>query len=278
MPTECETANTADGANDETLSQTRCAATSIDPLQAIESDVKLGSVPRKYQSWYPTQTSTDFNIQGGRRACDVTSLTNELQVPDLPQLIDRFLCEQLDGVHEDPNHTCPRFAGRVCVFNRATATFHTPSDPSNDEGVRQEVIRAAPSWLKGMPRYDCIFVNSNNELDGMRGMEIARAICFFSFVYLGITYPCVLVHWFSRISEEPDEDTGMWMVTPDFDHSGNPILAVIHIDCIFRAAHLIPIFGNSFIPDHITHDNSLDNFKGFYVNRFVDHHAFDIAS
>ena len=112
----------------------------------------------------------------------------------------------------------------------------------------------------------------------MRGMEITQAICFFSFMYLGITYPCVLVHWFSRISEEPDEDTGMWMVTPDFDHSGNPILAVIHIDCIFCVAHLIPIFGNSFIPDHITHDNSLDNFKGFYVNRFVDHHAFDIAS
>src|SRR6266702_2488113 len=113
---------------------------SIDPLRAVESDVKLGSVPRKYQSWYPTQTSTDFNIQGGRRACDVTSLTNELQVLNLPQLIDWFLCEQLDGVHEDPNHKCPRFAGHVCVFNCATVTFHTPSDPSNDEGVRQEVI------------------------------------------------------------------------------------------------------------------------------------------
>ncbi|KAH8984532.1 hypothetical protein EDB86DRAFT_2810703, partial [Lactarius hatsudake] len=59
---------------------------------------------------------------------------------------------------------------------------------------------------------------------------------------------------------------------------GDPILAVIHVDCIFHAAHLVPIFRNSYIPDHITHDNSLDNFKGFYVNRFVDHHAFDFAS
>ncbi|KAH9028893.1 hypothetical protein EDB85DRAFT_1969124 [Lactarius pseudohatsudake] len=255
---EREINNHADGVDDETQPQPQ----PIKPLRAEESDVQFGSVPR------------------GRRASDVTKLSNELKVPDLPRLINRFLCEQLDGngVHEDPNHTCPRYAGRVSVFNRAIATFHTPSDPSNDQGMRQEVIRATPSWLKGAPRHDCIFINSNNELNGMRGMEIARAICFFSFVYFGVTYPCVLVHWFSRVSEGPDEDTGMWMVTPDCYRGGDPILAVIHIDCIFRAAHLVPIFGNSFIPDHITHDNSLDSFKGFYVNRFIDHHAFDFAS
>ncbi|KAH9071088.1 hypothetical protein EDB83DRAFT_2221410 [Lactarius deliciosus] len=250
--------NHPNGVDDETQPQPQPI---INRLRAEESDVKLGSAPR------------------GRHASDVASLTDELKVPHLPRLINRFLCGQLDGNgdHEDPNHTCPRYMGRIRVFNRATAMFHTPSDPSNDQGMRHEVIRATPSWLKGKPRYDCIFVNSNNELHGMRGMEIARAIRFFSFVYLGVTYPCVLVHWFSRISEEPDEDTGMWMVTPDFVR-GDPILAVIHVDCIFRAAHLVPIFGNSYIPDHITHDNSLDNFKGFYVNRFVDHHAFDFAS
>ncbi len=109
-------------------------------------------------------------------------------------------------------------------------------------------------------------------------MEVAHAICFFSFRYLGVTYPCALVHWFSHIFEKPDEDTGMWMVTPDFDRSGNPILAVIHIDCIFCAVDLVPIFGSSFVPDDITHNNSLDYVKGFCVNRFIDHHTFDIAS
>jgi hypothetical protein len=249
-------------------------------LRAVDSDVRLGIRPRIYQLPCLTQTSTDLGVSERRRARDVSSLTDELDIPELPQLIIRFLCEQLDdsGAHEDPGHSCPRFAGRVRVFNRATATFHTPSDPSNDEGMRHEVIRAAPSWLKGMPRYDCVYINSDNELIGMRGMEVARAICFFSFVHLNVTYPCALVHWFSRISEEPDEDTGMWMVSPDFDVSGKPILAVVHIDCIFRAAHLIPIFGDSFVPEHITVDNSLDHFKGFYANRFVDHHAFDIAS
>jgi hypothetical protein len=144
--------------------------------------------------------------------------------------------------------------------------------------MRKEVIQAAPSWFNGMPRYNCVFVNSNNELNGMRGMEVARTLCFFSFRYLGVTYSCAVVQWFSHISEEPDEDTGMWMVTPDFHPSGTPVLAIIHIDCIFRAAHLLPIFGNTFVSEDITHMNSLDCFKGFYVNRFVDYHAFDIAS
>lgn len=112
----------------------------------------------------------------------------------------------------------------------------------------------------------------------MRGMEVARALCFFSFEYDGVTYPCAVVHWFSHISEEPDNDTGMWMVAPDLDPSESPVLAIIHIDCIFRAAHLLPIFGDSFVPENITHMNSLDCFKGFYVNRFVDYHAFNIAS
>jgi hypothetical protein len=109
-------------------------------------------------------------------------------------------------------------------------------------------------------------------------MEVVQTMCFFSFEYLGITYPCVLVHWFSCINEELDKPTGMWMVTPNINDSGKPIMAVIHINAIFHAVHLIPIYGDSFIPDHITHDNSLEYFKGFYINCFIDHHAFDIAS
>jgi hypothetical protein len=101
---------------------------------------------------------------------------------------------------------------------------------------------------------------------------------FLFFCDLGITYPCALVHWFSRISEEQNENSGMWMVSPNFDHNKNPNLAVIHIDCIFRTAHLVPIFGDSFVPDNITNYNSLDSFKGFYVNCFVDHHTFHIAT
>jgi hypothetical protein len=226
------------------------------------------------------RSPTDWMIKEQQRACDVSSLSHELHVPNLTQLVNEFLCEQLNNsnIHNAPNHACPRFSGRVNVVNRAIATFRSPNDSSNDKGMRREVIRATPSWHKGMPRYDCIFVNSNNEANGMRRMEVAHAMCFFSFVYFGVTYPCALVQWFSHISEEPDNNGGMWMVSPDLDCNGNPNLAVIHIDCIFRAAHLVPMFGDTFVPDDITYHNSLDSFKGFYVNRFIDHHTFDIAS
>ena len=87
----------------------------------------------------------------------------------------------------------------------------------------------------------------------------------------------MLVHWFSHISEECDEDMGMWMVQPEVEDDGSPSISVLHIDCIFRAAHLLPIYGVDPIGS-ISPDNSLDVFPAFYVNKYIDHHAFQIAS
>ncbi|KAF8257621.1 hypothetical protein EI94DRAFT_1774396 [Lactarius quietus] len=122
----------------------------------------------------------DFRARGMMK--DPT-LDSHADAQYLPLLISHFPCEQLDDSidHEDPHHTCPRYTGQVHVFNHAIATFRTPIDPSNNNSMRDEIIRAAPLWQKGMPRYNCIFINSDNELHGMRGMEVARVICFFSF-------------------------------------------------------------------------------------------------
>ncbi|KAI6026456.1 hypothetical protein BKA83DRAFT_4050376, partial [Pisolithus microcarpus] len=71
--------------------------------------------------------------------------------------------------------------------------------------------------------------------------------------------------------------TGMWVVKPSFTTSHQPNLVVIHIDTIFQAAHLIPVYGTSDIPRGIHPNVSYDIFRSFYVNRFADHHAFEIA-
>jgi hypothetical protein len=71
---------------------------------------------------------------------------------------------------------------------------------------------------------------------------------------------------------------GLWVVKPEFDDNGTPDLAIIHIDTIIRAAHLIPIYEAHYIRQSLTMHNTLDAFKGFYVNKFVDYHAFQIAS
>ncbi|KAH7922067.1 hypothetical protein BV22DRAFT_1018031 [Leucogyrophana mollusca] len=140
-----------------------------------------------------------------------------------------------------------------------------------------EHIRAAPSWRNGPGRYDCVFVNTNNA-EGINGMDIVRVQCFFSFSFRGIYYTCALAHWFIPISNEPDRDTGMWMVRPLFHDDGSRDISIIHTDSIFRAAHLLPLFGQDFIPSDINHHNSLDAYRGFYVNKYADHHAFEIAS
>jgi hypothetical protein len=142
--------------------------------------------------------------------------------------------------------------------------------------MRREHIRAIPLWHKLSSRYDCVFLNRNPDLPGMHGMDIVRILLFFSFDYCNTTYPCALVHWFTVLGDQPDEDTGMWIVQPEVDQDGFPVISIIHLDCVIRAAHLLPIFGNTFLPKSLHFSQSLDSFKSFYVNKFIDHHSFKL--
>ena len=212
---------------------------------------------------------------------DVAS--RNLELPDFPQLIRRFLYDQtypdaripLSQVSID---ACPAFVSKISVFYSASATFRAPSDPSGPRSMHREYIRATPNWQNGHARYDCVFVNVRSELDGMRGMEVARVFLFFSMTHRSKSYPCALVQWFSVVGDEPDEDMGYWMVEPDFHEDGGPHLAIIHLDTILRAAHLMPAYQTSdFVKAALTMHDTLDEFKLFYVNKFADHHAFEIA-
>ncbi|KIK79837.1 hypothetical protein PAXRUDRAFT_160184, partial [Paxillus rubicundulus Ve08.2h10] len=136
---------------------------------------------------------------------------------------------------------------------------------------------ACPSWRNNYPWYDCVFININPELEGMAGMTIARVICFFSFQSDHTLYPCAVVHWFDTVGDAPDEDTGLWMVHLAFCANHTPDITVIHIDAIYRAAHLIPIYGRHSVPPDIKYYHSYDTFRAFYVDKYADHHAFEIA-
>jgi hypothetical protein len=91
----------------------------------------------------------------------------------------------------------------------------------------------APSWRNGAPCYDCIFVNADPASKGLRGLEVAHICLFFSFKFRSTTYPCALVHWMSHIGDELNEETGMWVVEPDFNADGLQFVLVIHLDTIF---------------------------------------------
>lgn len=143
--------------------------------------------------------------------------------------------------------------------------------------MRRERIRSTPSWRNGPPRHDCVFVETDTTKPGMRGMHVARIKLFFSFKFDEAVYPCALVEWFEAAEDTPDEDTGMWIVEPEVDNDGHRVTDVIHVDSILHAAHLIPCFGDHEVDVNFHFSSSLDTFSSFYVNKFADHHAFEIA-
>jgi hypothetical protein len=80
------------------------------------------------------------------------------------------------------------------------------------------------------------------------------------------------------IGDGLDEDTGMWVVQPEVDADGFPVMSMIHLDCVIRAAHLLPVFSSDIpLPRALHHSETLDSFKLFYINKFIDHHAFKIV-
>lgn len=154
--------------------------------------------------------------------------------------------------------------------------------------MRKEIIRSTPSWRNGPPRFDCVFVQTDSSLEGFRGLDVARIKLLFSFRHEGRQFECALVHWFGRVGNEPDASTGMWIVSPEyFDDPApvnrrqpvprHPTVSIISVDSILRAAHLIPVYGNAFIPLDISFSNVLDKFNQYFVNKYVDHHAYEIA-
>jgi len=157
------------------------------------------------------------------------------------------------------------------------AEFFAPSDPAGIGGMHRERIRATPSWRNEGPRHDCLFATNDPDLPGMLGLHVARAVLFFSFKFNRILYPCALVQWFSLVGEDPCRETGMWMVERDWEEDGTQSMGVIHVDSIVRGAHLIPVYGEDFVPRHITFSNSLDYYSAYYVSKFADHHSHEIA-
>ena len=178
---------------------------------------------------------------------------DEVDEPKLTQLIQAFIYEQHhpnSSVHNILN--LPPFYEKVTIHMSAVGTFHAPSDLSGIGSMKCEDIHAVNRWRNGPGCYDMMFINAahNNTDDDTSpisahrflDLEVARVHLFFSFMLDGVKYSCTLVHWFSCTSNIPSNITGMYTVEPDRKCNGQPVTAVIHLDTVFRAAHLLPIF------------------------------------
>ena len=71
--------------------------------------------------------------------------------------------------------------------------------------------------------------------------------------------------------------TGMYVVEPDYLPNSQPLTAIIHLYTIFRAVHLLPVFSNyPPLSKHQQHEQTLDLFSQFYINKYIDYHAFEV--
>ena len=177
---------------------------------------------------------------------------------------------------------CPTiWDSKVSVYHSATAIFQAPSNPSGPGGMYREVIHSTPFWTRGDilgPCWDCVFIDMGDlENQGMKALLVARVYLFFRFSHSGIDYPCALVHWYST-SNKPDAATGLWVMEPESTHRGVCHMGVIHLDSIVHGAHLLPRFpSDAPVYQEINYANILDVYMSFCVNKFIDHHAFEIA-
>ncbi|KAG1855567.1 hypothetical protein F4604DRAFT_1883217 [Suillus subluteus] len=201
-----------------------------------------------------------------------------IDCPKFPELVGRFLYDQrnpdasIQATDMQDISVLPVVEGRVDVFNSAIARFCAPSDLSGVNGMQRQRIHSCTSWRNGPARHDCVYAEKDPLLPGFQGLYIAQVILFFSFTYQ--------VHWFTPIGDEPCELTGMWMIEPEWEDdldSKQRVVSVIHLDSIMRAAHLIGVYGSQHIPHNLKHTNSLAAFSAYYVNKFSDYHAYEIA-
>ncbi|KAI0669487.1 hypothetical protein C8Q78DRAFT_1070632 [Trametes maxima] len=188
-----------------------------------------------------------------------------LKFPELPDLIRWFLFHYLYPNDPEsgamlPLSCCPPFSKHhIKVYYSAEAQVNC---------MRREHIRSTPSWRRAGPRHDCVF--------GLLGMDIAQVMLFFPLRYQLQVLPCALVHWFLREGDLSDEDTGMWIVRPWYLRGRCPMLSVIHLNTIFHATHLIGISDTKRIEDTQSANTSLDDFDRYYVNKYIDHHTFEV--
>ena len=202
---------------------------------------------------------------------------------DLVTLVQHFLYDQLHPDSALPGSgvspaLLPNPQSTVRVFPSAIATFFAPSDVAGMGGMYRQRIRATPLWRRGdipAPRYDTILVSTGSDTDGFLGTHVARVKLFFSFNYNDIEYPCALVEWFERVADVPEEETGMWLVRAELTPRSTRYASVIHLDTVLRGIHLLPYFGDQFVPGELHYSTTLDNFRYFYVNKHIDYHAFE---
>ena len=104
-------------------------------------------------------------------------------------------------------------------------------------------------------------------------MTVGQVMGFMGIPYDGMWHPCALIDWFEKVSEVPSDVTGMYEIQPKLDELGQQVTSIVHIDAIFRAVNLSPVFRSTVMPLEFHYSYTLDAFDSFYVNKYGDYHS-----
>ena len=256
-----------------------------DPRSRLEnkvSDVKLAARIRAFSPFLSAYKSLQRVMcppAEPRYPQRLNELASYIKQPQFSAALHRFLYF-VDSPSETQIPDCfvqQKFEGKIRVHYSATATFYAPSELCGVGGLLRERIRSTPNFHGG-PRRDTVFVELDGDQPGLLGMVIARVLLLFSFHYRRKDHSCALVNWFLRDEDTPDEHTGLWEVRLERDARRQPVVDVIDVDTIVRAAHLLPIYGQSRVPERFSHFRALDTYQSFFVNHFADHHVFELIT
>lgn len=211
-------------------------------------------------------------------------ILNILGEPDFCQQLQHFIQDQLQDSSPESDTASsssmlPALPTKIATYASTVATFYAPSDISGIGGMRSERICAVDTWRHGNGWNDCMFINTDPTQPGMRGLDVTCTRLFFSFVHEQVKYFCAFVEWFSQIGDCADENMGMWSVEVEIFEDGTPNSSIIHLDSVVQLAHLLPIYHDMPTPSRhrLNFTQSLDTFTTFYVNKYANHHTFEIA-
>jgi hypothetical protein len=221
------------------------------------------------------------------RSLTLADFTASVDYPSFPLLIRRFLHDYRCAYDNDlrsediPDDELPLFEGSISVHTSAAAVFYAPSELAGTGGMHRELIRSTDLWYQSYERRDTLLYHdphSDVEDAPLDGLAVGRVLRFVSFASEDIRYSCALVEVFERTHDEVDELTTMWVVRPCHERGGRRRLALVHVDHIFRACHLIGRYGLNHLPPTFHFSHSHVAFRSFYLNHFADYHSHECLS
>jgi hypothetical protein len=139
--------------------------------------------------------------------------------------------------------------------------------------ILKQIARCTPEWHNTGVRYDNVLVgHPDGPGNGLDRFEVCRLLLLFKFQDRDIEenpeqYELAYIQWFRKKSHHKLNQMLMVELTETFD--------VISVESIYHPIHLVPKFEiQDDIKTTVAHHKTSDDFREFYINSYIDQHAF----